>query len=482
MRILFVAAEVDPFAKTGGLADVAAALPRALEVLGHDVRIVLPRYRAVAADRFGLTRVGDPLAIRCGADTFPCAVWETRLPRSRIPVYCIEQDRLFGRDGIYQEGGRDYPDNLTRFSVFSQAALAMLPGLGFQPEIVHAHDWQAALACAQLAFGAPGRDPFFSSTKTVFTIHNLAYQGVFPRSQWPLAQLPDQAFSVDGLEFYGQLSCLKGGLCSAGVLTTVSPTYREEIQAAAFGCGLDGVLRARRERLVGILNGIDLEEWNPGTDPHLPARYTADDRFGKAKCTQALRRRLGLADRPHLLIGMIQRLAEQKGIDTLLSAMKPLLALPVQLVILGTGEPAFHDTLAAAAKAHPGQLAAVLAFDNALAHQIEAGADAFLMPSRFEPCGLNQMYSMRYGTVPIVHRVGGLADTVIDAGQPGATGFVFEPLSVGTVVAAIRRASEVFEDRAQWARLMAAGMAQDFSWTRSARAYADVYARAAALR
>ena len=483
MKILFVVSEVDPLAKTGGLADVAAALPKALAALGHDVRIVLPLYREIDRKRFGLRPTAITLAVPVGAMTRQGLVWDTVLPQTAIPTYLIECAPLFDRDGLYQVKGQDHPDNLERFSFFSQAVLRMLPALGWQPEVIHSHDWQAALVVAHLAMTPLGRDPFFASTSTVFTIHNLAYQGLFPREQWPLTQLPDTAFGLEGLEFYGKINCLKAALVSAKWLTTVSPTYVREIQTPEFGCGLEGVLRVRQANLVGILNGIDLEAWNPRTDPHLAAAYSDEQLAGKALCKLALQKRQRLPERHDLLIGMIQRLVEQKGIDIFVEALEGLMSLPVQIVVLGTGDPKYHEALSALAKRFPRRLSVSLAFDNALAHQIEAGADAFLMPSRFEPCGLNQLYSLRYGTVPIVKNVGGLADTVVDL-TPGtqaenaATGFVFEEHSARALLEAVRRAATAFRDHALWLQLMRVGMQQDVSWTRSAAAYVNIYERA----
>ncbi|MCI0457046.1 MAG: glycogen synthase GlgA [Gemmataceae bacterium] len=484
MKILCVAPEVDPFAKTGGLADVAAALPKALAQLGHDVRIVLPLYREVKRERFGLGPTAARVAVRVGPATLDGRVWEGTLPNSRVPVYLIENASLFDREGLYQERGKDFPDNLQRFSFFSQAALRLLPVLGWQPDVVHCHDWQAALACAHLALAPLGSESFFAPMGTVFTIHNLAYQGLFSDSQWPLASLPQAAFTIEGLEYYRQINCLKGGLVSAAQLTTVSPTYMREIQTPEFGCGLDGVLRRRREDLTGILNGIDPEAWDPQTDPHIASHYSAERPAGKSLCKLALQQRQRLPAEPNaFLIGMVQRLAEQKGIDLFVRAAEALMALPLQVVILGSGDPAYHEQLTQLAAKFPERLSVALRFDNALAHQIEAGADAFLMPSRFEPCGLNQLYSMRFGTVPIVRKVGGLADTVIDVGPATmadgtATGFVFEEPSAEALVGAVKRALTAFGNPALWTPLMQNGMRQDHSWDRSARAYVAVYERA----
>ena len=470
MRILFAAPEVVPFAKTGGLADVAGALPKALRELGHDVRIIMPRYRAIDAKKLKLTPRLDG------------AVLEGRLPNASVPVYFVEQPRLFDRDGLYQDKGADFPDNLERFSAFSQAVLSAIPKLKWQPDVVHCHDWQTALVCAHLGWTASS-DRFWRSAGTVLTVHNLAYQGLFPPESWPLTKLPAAHFGIEGLEFYGKINVLKGGLVSADLLTTVSPTYAKEIQTPEVGCGLEGVLASRREALVGILNGIDPDEWNPKTDADLAARYGPGKMAGKSLCKLALQKQQKLPAQQVLVIGMIQRLAEQKGIDIFTQAAEELMGLPVQIVILGTGDPVYHDKLQHLAARYPQTLSVNLRFDNALAHQIEAGADAFLMPSRFEPCGLNQMYSMRFGTVPIVRRVGGLEDTVVDVSpqtlQAGtATGFVFDDYSAPALLEAVKRAVAAFRDHDLWTALIRHGMQQDFSWDRSARDYVAVYERA----
>lgn len=490
MKILFLASEVDPFAKTGGLADVAAALPKSLAALGHDVRIMMPLYGEVPREALGVRPTGKRLSVSVGDRTLEGRLFDATLPapptagpKSRVPVYLIACEALFDREGLYQVNGKDHPDNLERFSFFSQTALRLLPQLDWQPEIVHCHDWQTALACAHLKYGELAHEPFFASMRSVLTVHNLAYQGLFPREQWPLTHLPEAAFTVDGCEFYGQINCLKGGLVSAGLLTTVSPTYAREIQTQELGCGLDGVLTARTADLVGILNGIDPDEWNPQTDPHITSPYRVGRLAGKGLCKLSLQQRQGLPERHELLIGMIQRLAEQKGIDLFLQGIEELMAMPLQIVILGTGDPAYHEQLKELAQRFPERLAVNLTFDNTLAHQIEAGADAFLMPSRFEPCGLNQMYSMRFGTVPIVRQVGGLADTVVDVTPASvaaktATGFVIAEHSARALVETVRRVIAAFRDHALWNRLVEAGMRQDFSWSRSALAYVQVYERA----
>lgn len=482
MKILFVVSEVEPLVKTGGLADVAAALPKALQALGHDVRIVIPRYRAVSLEAIGGKPTRARLAINSGKRVLEGEVWQGKLPQSLVPVYCIEQPALFDRGGLYQEQGRDFLDNLERFSFFAQAALYMLPQLGWRPDVIHCHDWQAALSAAHLKFGALSQEAFFKKTAAVFTIHNLAYQGIFPKSQWPATQLPNAAFSINGLEFYDQVNCLKGGIIASTRLTTVSPTYAREIQTPEFGCGLDGLLRMRAAALTGILNGIDADAWNPATDPHLPARYDAQRLAGKRRCKQALQESLKLPERDYLLIGMVQRLVDQKGIDVVLQAAEQLMALPLQIVLLGSGEAAYHRALEQLAARYRDRISVTLKFDEALAHQIEAGADAFIMASRFEPCGLNQMYSLRYGTIPIVRRIGGLADTVVDLddAQNPPTGFVFDRHSPAALISAVSRALAAYQDRALWAQLMRTGMRQDFSWSHSAAAYQRVYEEARA--
>ncbi len=483
MNVLHVASELAPLIKTGGLGDVTGALSKALAAQGHAVRVLVPAYRSLS--RQGLARTEIVVTAPFGAQDVRVRVWSGLLPGTEVIVHALDAPEAFDRDGLYQDPARgtDYPDNLARFSLFCRAVLAAMPHLDWRPDVVHAHDWHAALVCAHLAWGEARSMPAWQGMPTVLTVHNLAYQGLFPAAQGAQTGLPSAARGQGGVGFRGQVNCLKGGLLSADRLTTVSPTYAREIQTAEFGCGLDAVLRRRAEDLTGILNGIDVDVWNPATDSHLAARYAAEDPAGKAACKRALQHELGLPERPDLLIGMVQRLVEQKGVDLLLAALAELMAVPVQLVVLGSGAASYEAQLQAAARHHPDRVAVRLGFDEALAHQIEAGADAFLMPSRFEPCGLNQMYSMRYGTVPIVRRVGGLADTVVDltpatldAGT--ATGIVFDAYTPVALVAAVARATAAFARPARWRRLMHHGMTRDFSWTQAAGAYARVYEQA----
>jgi len=471
MDVLFVSSEVAPFSKTGGLGDVSAALPAALSDRGHRVAVVTPRYGGVDPAAHGLSRL--PLAL--GARGEWCGVW---LRRGRPDVYLLEHEAYYGlRRGIYGEGGRDYGDNPRRFAFLSRAALELPAALGWRPGVVHLNDWQTALAAWSLRAEHAG-DPWLAGARSVFTIHNLAYQGMFPKRAMEEVGLPWEVFTYDrGVEFHDQLNLMKAGLQFADRLTTVSSTYAREILTVEGGYGLDTVLASRRRDTVGILNGIDVREWDPERDPHLPARYSARDLGGKATCKRELRRELGL-DAPGRapLLGFVGRLADQKGVDLLADALGEILATGAELAMLGSGAPRLERFFAAAAAAHPGRVAARIGFDEGLAHRIEAGSDAFLMPSRFEPCGLNQMYSLRYGTPPVVRAVGGLEETVedFDGGDRG-TGFRFGPPEPAALVAAVRRAVEAWRRRRAWRGLQERGMALDFSWERSAARYEELY-------
>jgi starch synthase len=400
-------------------------------------------------------------------------------------VYYVANDAYFGRKGIYDdpETGEGYPDNAERFIFFQLAALELLRRTGFRPDVVHCHDHQAALVPSYLKL-LLRTDPFFAGAGSILTIHNLGYQGIFPPETMDLAGFPPGTLSpLSAFEFFGKMNFMKAGISHADLVTTVSPTYAREICEPEHGFGLEGVLRQRGADLVGILNGIDPGAWDPASDPLLPARYTASDPSGKAACRDELRRRMALPDKAGaLVIGMVTRLAEQKGLDLLDEAMGRLMSRNVQLVVLGTGQARFHALLREASARWPARLSATFGFSEELAHLIEAGADAFLMPSRYEPCGLNQMYSLRYGTVPIVRATGGLADTVVDADRDSAAGngFSFGEYSAAAMLNAVDRAIAAFRDRERWLRLIRSGMAADFSWAASAAAYEKVYERAAA--
>ncbi|HEB98954.1 MAG TPA: glycogen synthase GlgA [Thiotrichales bacterium] len=479
MKILFATSEAHPLIKTGGLADVSGALPRALRNLRHDLRLVLPAYRSV------LEKVDDarPVAtLEIAGAGEEVRLLETRLPHSQVKVWLVDAPACFDRPGNPYVGpdGHDWPDNAWRFAVFARALVEIArdrAGLGWRPDVLHANDWQTGLAPALLTL-EPERPA------TVFTIHNLAYQGLFDRATFAALGLPAQWWHYEALEFHGQLSFIKGGLAFADQLTTVSPTYAEEICTPAFGYGLEGLLAHRREALTGILNGADYEHWNPGKDPHLPAHYNGRSLKGKAENKAALQREFNLPEEPGVpLLAHIGRLVEQKGVDLILDCLPALMEKRLQLVILGSGEAGLETALREAAAAHPDRIGVRIGYDEPLAHRIEAGADIFLMPSRFEPCGLNQIYSLRYGTVPVVRRTGGLADTVVDATEESlrdgtATGFQFDAAEAGALQAAIERALGLYAQPPVWRRIQAAGMRQDFSWKKSARRYTEIYQRA----
>jgi starch synthase len=454
------------------------ALPRALARQDVDVRVVMPLYAGMPWDQF------EPLE---GALTVPmwfgplhCAVRLGRLPRSEVPVYCLEYNRYFDRPHLYGPATGAYSDNLERFAFLSRGALELVKAIGWLPDVIHAHDWQAALVPVYVDT-VEWAKPLHASA-TVYTIHNLAYQGVFDGGGLFITGLGQEHYNARELEHFGALNLSKGALYRSTMLGTVSPTYAREIQTGAFGCGLDGVLAARHDDLVGILNGIDTEEWNPATDPHLAARFDKRSLAGKAACKAALQREAGLPVRAEVpVLAFVGRLTSQKGIDVLAHALDRILAWDVQGVLLGTGDPETEQFFAAAARARPDRFAAWLRFDEARAHRIEAGADFFLMPSRFEPCGLNQMYSLRYGTLPIVRATGGLADTVTnyDEATGGGTGFVFGDLTPDAVANTVGWAiSTWYARRAHVRRMQRRGMAQDFSWDRAARAYDELYRRA----
>ncbi|MBI3995822.1 MAG: glycogen synthase GlgA, partial [Nitrospirae bacterium] len=413
MRILYAASEVSPFAKTGGLADVAGALPEALVRLGHEVKVIMPRYSVVDEKRWRLKPRGD-LAVKLAGKDHTFHLWACHLADSPVEFFFLSNKGLFDRPGLYQEKGMDYPDNLERFSAFSRAVLEVPKKLNWQPDIIHGNDWQTALTFAFLKahFSA---DSFYRKTGTVFTIHNLGYPGLFPAAEFAGLGLPPEYFTPDRLEFYGKLNLLKAGLVFAGVLNTVSPTYSREIQTPEFGQGLEGVLATRRADLFGILNGVDYRQWNPARDPAISHPYDARSLKGKRLCKEALQKECHLEVKEVPLVGMITRLTAQKGLDLVIEALDELMRMDLQLVVLGAGEPEMEQKLKAAMRRYSEQLSVRIQFDEPLAHRIEAGADLFLMPSSYEPCGMNQMYSLRYGTVPIVRKTGGQADTVEDA-------------------------------------------------------------------
>ncbi|MGD2175059.1 MAG: glycogen synthase GlgA [Candidatus Brocadiaceae bacterium] len=488
MQIAMVASEVAPFSKEGGLADVLGSLPSALARLGEDVCVISPLYRGVRerGEALGmpLQRVENgALSVPIGDGTEKGAVWRSTLPGVDVPVFFLENGRYYDRDGYYTrpDDHTDYQDNSERFIFLSRGGLEMCKVLGMKPDIVHSHDWHTGLVPIYIKYLYAAD---FPDTASVFTVHNLAYQGIFWHWDMKLAGLPWSLFNWKMLEYYGNLSFLKAGLVGADVLTTVSKTYAREIQSEEQGRGMEGVLRERSDALYGIVNGIDVEEWDPSTDPAIAANYSADDLSGKAECKAALQEQFGLPQEPDTpVMGLVCRLVAQKGMDLFQEAWPALLREEAQFVVLGRGEPRYHEFLQRAHERAPDRVGVLLDYDAESAHRIEAGSDMFLMPSHFEPCGLNQLYSLRYGTVPIVRATGGLADTVGDYDEQGlqsgeATGFVFEPYEPQALAQAVRRALAVFPEREKWRKLMLNGMSQDWSWKRSAREYLDVYGKA----
>jgi len=481
-RVLQLSAELFPLLKTGGLADVAAALPAALAAAGLQPRVLVPGFPAI---RGALTQasVVAPLALPWGEGQ--AALLRGHLPGLDLPVYVVDAPGLLDRPGspYADDRGVAYADNHRRFALLGLAAARLAEGAdpGWRPDIVHAHDWHAGLACAHIAASrAHGR----TQARSVFTVHNLAYQGLFPADHFSDLGLPAHYFAVEGLEFYGQLSFMKAGLHFADAITTVSPSYAREIQTPEQGCGLDGLLRHRAGVLHGILNGVDYGVWSPAQDGALAARFDADDASAKATCKAALQRECGLAvkvDAP--LFGIVSRLTEQKGLPLVLQALPELLGAGGQLVVLGSGDAWLEAEFSAAAARHPGQVARHTGMDEGLAHRIYAGSDVMLVPSRFEPCGLTQLYALSYGALPLVHRVGGLADTVVDAtledlAAGTATGFVFDADTAEAYGRALRRVFALWGQPACWARVREAAMRQRFGWDASARRYVEVYAQA----
>ncbi|MGH9359805.1 MAG: glycogen synthase GlgA [Terriglobia bacterium] len=481
MRVFFVASECVPFSKTGGLADVVGALPEALAALGHDVSVIIPRYRG--------TKPGSPvpnaenLTIPLSSG-FKFAALQRGGMVKGVQHYLVECPELFDREGLYQtKDGKDYPDNPARFAAFSLAAIEGMKRLGQPPGIVHCHDWQTSLVPVYLKT-LYADDSFFSHTASVLTIHNLGYQGLFPAEVLPDINLDWSLFQIDGLEFFGKVNYLKGGIVFSDFITTVSRRYAAEIQTPEFGYGLEGVLRSRAGRLQGILNGVDYDAWNPASDSLIPAHYTPADLAGKLICKKELLVKMGAAspvlNRP--VIGIVSRFATQKGFDLVEQIAGDLVAMDACVVALGAGEPRYEELFRTLAAQHPDKFFVKVGYDNALAHQIEAGSDIFLMPSRYEPCGLNQIYSLKYGAVPLVRATGGLDDTIQDFDGTNGTGFKFSDYSAPALLGALKRAIDAYHHATAWTRLVQNGMSKDFSWPVSASAYAQVYHQASASK
>jgi len=470
MKILLVASEVTPLAKTGGLADVAGSLPRALRRLGHDVRILMPAYGTIQS-RESLKATGVALEVPVGGRRLGGALLETRL--DEVPVYLVEHHEFFGREQLYGTPDGDYADNPERFGYFCRAALDALPRLGFRPEVIHLHDWQTALIPVLLR-GELAAEPFFAGTGTLLTIHNLGYQGIFDAGTLDRLGLNPRP----ELEFWGKISLLKGGVVCADRVNTVSPTYAREICTPELGVGFDGLLRSRGEAFSGILNGIDNTQWDPAGDSALPAGYRAADLRGKPQCKTRLQQELGLQRDPSApIVAMVTRLDVQKGFDLIEAAWPTLLQRPLQFVLLGSGERELMSRFASRAGVDPRRVVVRLGFDDGLARRIYAGSDLFLMPSRYEPCGLGQLIALRYGCIPLVRNTGGLADTITDNDRAPrrGNGFTFDAYLDEALLASLDRALLEFRDRPRWRGLVRRAMQQDFSWNRSAQAYLDLY-------
>jgi len=464
-RVLMVSSEAAPLAKTGGLADVVGSLAAALRGCGDEAAVLIPRYGSISLK--GLRRVFDHLPIHLASARYDCSLYQAP---GEFPFYLLDCPPLYGRKGFYGESGVDYPDNHIRFAVFCRAALAAARGV-FKTDIFHCHDWQAGLVPAYLQ-GAFAGDPTFLGAKTLFTIHNLGYQGLFPKAVLPEVDLDRALFRADGFEFFGQVSYIKSGIALAGALNTVSPGYAREIQTPEYGFGLDGILQSRAGALSGILNGVDYRDWNPETDPFIPARYSPRDLGGKRVCKERLLAELGLSpeaiNRP--LVGIVSRCTRQKGMELIPEIVAELMAADVCLAALVAGDPKCEKSFLAMAAEFPGRVAARIGYDDPLSHRMQAGADILLMPSRYEPCGLTQMYSLKYGTVPVVRATGGLDDTIEEG-----TGFKFREYSGAALLEAVRSAAQAYADPGGWRGTMLRGMARDFSWKTSAAAYSALY-------
>jgi len=455
LKILFCVCEAAPFAKTGGLADVAGSLPKALGELGHEVRVVMPKYRGITQKRHEVSK--------------------------NVSYEFIENPAYFDRPALYGDDNGDYPDNLERFAFYCRAALQWAKQNGFCPDIVHCHEWQAALIAIDLRTWLED-DPFFKKSKTLFTVHNLAYQGIFPLDEFRALGLPDEALTAQGIEFWGRGNLMKGALVFSDMLTTVSPTYAKEIRTSEHGCGLDAILKNRVGDLKGILNGIDTEAWNPLKDSKIKARFSSKNPDGKALCKNDLQLELGLAqDANRPVFGLVSRLVEQKGLEIIMKSFDRLMEMGIQIAVLGTGDEKYHKFFEKMNDKHPGRFAARLKFDGILAQKVYAGSDFFLMPSRFEPCGLGQLISFRYGTLPVVHRTGGLADTVLDISRNpiSGNGFSFSPLKEEPFIDAVKRAAKLHANAKRLRSLRQRVMKLDYSWKKSAERTGMLYRKLA---
>jgi starch synthase len=480
LRILFATPEAVPFAKTGGLADVAGALPKFLRALGCEIKLVMPYYRMVKNSGFPIQSLGEAIEVPLGNEIIKADLYQGQLDQG-IPVYFIGREEFFDREYLYSTPKGDYFDNAERFIFFSKAALLLCQFMKFSPDIIHHHEWQTGLIPAYLQ-SIYRSDPLFSRTAVVFTIHNIAYQGLFKKEKFWLTGLPEEMYNPEGIEFWERINLMKAGIVYADAINTVSQKYSEEIQTPEYGYGLEGILGKRREDLYGILNGVDYKEWDPSHDPHLVARYDLNDFSGKKACKKDLLKELNLPAslEKSPLLGTISRLADQKGFDLLAEILDELFTLDIGLVLLGTGEQKYHDLFNQVARKYPQKAGIRIAYDDRLAHKIEAGADFFLMPSKYEPCGLNQIYSLKYGTIPIVRATGGLDDTIVnyDPATGKGNGFKFSRYDAKELLNQIKVAIGLFHQPEHWKQLLRNAMMADFSWQRSARTYLQLYQKA----
>jgi starch synthase len=478
MRILHATSELFPYSKTGGLADMVDGLAKALAGHGHQVGVVTPLYRGIKEQFSGWDRLEPALDLPLGASRFQAQVW-TRQPAPNLTLYFIDQPHFYDRPDLYLQNGHDYADNAARFIFFSKCVAHLARHLAPPPELIHLHDWQTGLVPLVVRHQRD-HEGWFTAPRTLLTIHNVAFQGLFPAPEYALTNLPPWYFHAEGLEYHGLMSCLKAGLVFADFLTTVSPRYAQEITTPEFGCGLDGVLRNRQNVLAGVLNGVDYAEWKTAGNPHLRYSYAADQLRGKSLQKRALQKELNLplcSDVP--LFGVVSRLSEQKGIDIELKALEETLALPMQFALLGSGAPHFVDGFQRLAERFPEKVALRIGYDQGLSHRIEAGADFFLMPSRFEPCGLNQMYSLRYGTIPIVRATGGLDDSVTDITEDlaAADGIKFHEYSAAALAKAIHKGVVLYQHPPLLQHYRRNAMRADFSWERTCLEYVALYER-----
>ncbi len=477
LKVLFLSSEVTPLAKSGGLGDVAGALPLSLKHYGVDVRIAMPFYRVVKEAGFDKKILTRDLEIPFGSTNLRADILETRL--EDIPVYLLEREDMYDRPNLYGNSREDYYDNLERFCFFGHAALRLVQHLDFDPDVVHCNDWQTGLVPSLLK-GPYSKVKALSNATSVFTIHNMGYQGIFPGDRMAVTGLPlGDFFHPGGMEYWGNISLLKAGIIYADVITTVSPTYAVEIQSPEHGMGMEGILKTRASSLYGILNGADYNKWDPGVDDYISSNYSAGFMSGKARCKEALIKEMRLdpclGKRP--LWGIISRLDAQKGLDLVLKILDDIIGLDTGIVVLGSGDERIQGSIRKAEKRHQGRMAVFIGFNDSLAHRIIAGTDLLMIPSRYEPCGLTQMYALRYGTIPLVRATGGLNDTIetFEEKTRNGNGFKFRPYDSGALLDEIKRAVRLFKNKRLWKRLMLNAMAADFSWERSAKSYMDLY-------